>query len=117
MIDLRSRDAVILKALLRTYVPEAEVWAYGSRVKGSNHAGSDLDLVVRNIVALDVPQRGIGPLRDAIEDSNIPFLIDLHDWALIPEHFRRQITDRHVVFMPASLTPVATGPGNGDHDV
>ena len=36
-----------LEALLSKHVPGVEVWAYGSRVNGESHDGSDLDLVLR----------------------------------------------------------------------
>ncbi len=39
----RYRDQ--LEALLSEHVPGVEVWAYGSRVNGESHEGSDLDLV------------------------------------------------------------------------
>ena len=35
----RYRDQ--LEALLREHVPGVEVWAYGSRVNGESHDGSD----------------------------------------------------------------------------
>ena len=38
----RYRDQ--LEALLSEHVPGVEVWAYGSRVNGRSHDGSDLDL-------------------------------------------------------------------------
>ncbi len=34
------------EALLREHLPDVEVWAYGSRVNGRSHDGSDLDLVL-----------------------------------------------------------------------
>ena len=37
----------MVEDLLREHVPDAEVWAYGSRVNGQSHEASDLDLVVR----------------------------------------------------------------------
>ena len=37
----------MLVELLRRHVPEAEVWAYGSRVNGRSHDASDLDIVPR----------------------------------------------------------------------
>jgi predicted nucleotidyltransferase len=83
--------------LLRRYVPEAEVWAFGSRVNGDGHEGSDLDLVLRNPVRLTEPQKQLGALRDALSESNIPILVDVLDWARIPEHFRREIERHHVV--------------------
>ena len=42
----RYRDQ--LKALLSKHVPSVEVWAYGSRVNGRSHDGSDLDLALRS---------------------------------------------------------------------
>ncbi len=46
-LDLQPRHLRLLLEVLGAHVPEAEVWAYGSRVAGGGHAGSDLDLVVR----------------------------------------------------------------------
>ncbi len=34
-------------SILRRNAPEIEVWAYGSRVDGSSHDTSDLDLILR----------------------------------------------------------------------
>ncbi|WP_420834929.1 nucleotidyltransferase domain-containing protein [Serpentinimonas raichei] len=35
-----------MRALLQQHIPEAGVWAYGSRVRGDHYPASDLDLVV-----------------------------------------------------------------------
>ena len=43
-LPLRYRKQ--LKALLDEHVPGVEVWAYGSRVNGESHEGSDLDLAL-----------------------------------------------------------------------
>ena len=47
LLDLPTRFREKLEALLREHVPDAEVWAYGSRVNGRSHDSSDLDLVLR----------------------------------------------------------------------
>ena len=45
---LRKKDKQRLQAIAeRTLPPEVEIWADGSRVDGSAHEGSDLDLVLR----------------------------------------------------------------------
>jgi predicted nucleotidyltransferase len=36
----------MVQQILATLLPEAEIIAYGSRVTGTAHEGSDLDLVV-----------------------------------------------------------------------
>lgn len=84
-------------ALLRTFVPAAQVWAYGSRISGKAHEGSDLDLVLRNPSALDKPCPEIDRLRTAFRESDIPILIDVHDWSLLPEEFQKEIATRYVL--------------------
>ena len=83
-LDLPLRYRRIVEALLREHVPDAEVWAYGSRVNGEGHEGSDLDLVVRG-PGLEPLGEGFLNLLEAIEESDIPILVQTHDWARLPE--------------------------------
>ncbi|OHC66723.1 MAG: hypothetical protein A3H93_11130 [Rhodocyclales bacterium RIFCSPLOWO2_02_FULL_63_24] len=96
-LDLPEPYRAELLALLRTHVPAAEVWAYGSRVRGRAHATSDLDLVVRNPVDSSQAQTTLGRLREALSESGLPILVDVLDWARIPESFRTEIARSHVV--------------------
>ena len=95
-LDLPLPYRTQIHALLREHVPEAEVWAYGSRVNGSSHEASDLDLVLRgpNLERLGT---GYLDLLEAIEESNIPILVQAHDWATLPESLRREIERDYVV--------------------
>ena len=95
-LHLPLRYRRIIEALLHEHVPDAEVWAYGSRVTGENHDGSDLDLVVRG-PELEPSGDGFFQLLEAIEKSNIPILVQGHDWARLPESFHRQIEREYVV--------------------
>lgn len=96
-LDLKPKYLESLKTLLQRCLPEAEIWAYGSRVNGTNHDASDLDLVVRNPKDLSLPYSSLSKVRSALSDSNIPILIDIHDWARIPDYFREEIEKEHVV--------------------
>ena len=87
----------MLLDVLAAHVPDAEVWAYGSRVNGQAHDGSDLDLVVRNPDRLAAPQTRLHLLRDALTESDLPILVEVLDWARIPEDMRREIARQHVV--------------------
>ncbi len=91
----------MLLDILEQHTPDAEVWAYGSRVAGDAHEGSDLDLVLRHPGQLNQPQKNIPRLRDALTESKLPMLVEVLDWARIPEPFRREIERRHVVVMSA----------------
>ena len=46
-LQLKPRHRRMLEGVLRAHAPGVEVWAYGSRLSGRSHGGSDLDLVLR----------------------------------------------------------------------
>ncbi len=96
-LDLPQKYLVQVKALLHAYVPQAEVWAYGSRVNGGCHEASDLDLVLRNPHDPRTETGALNDLKTAFIESNLPIRVDVLDWARIPESFRREIERAHVV--------------------
>lgn len=96
-LNLSSHHLTQLKELLRLHIPEAEVWAYGSRVTGGAHEGSDLDLVVRNPLDLAHAVEDAHVLRQAIQSSTLPMLIDVHLWSDLPEGFQRNIEKGYVI--------------------
>ena len=100
-LNLPLRYRCILEALLREHVPNAEVWAYGSRIAGESHEGSDLDLVVRG-PKLKPLGDGFFQLLEAIESSNIPILVQAHDWASLPESFHEEIEKEYVTLQEGS---------------
>ena len=95
-LDLPRRYREQLETLLREHLPGVEVWAYGSRVNGRGHEASDLDLVLRG-PALAPLDGGFYDLLEAIEKSNVPILIQAHDWAMLPKSFHREIERDYVV--------------------
>ncbi len=96
-LHLSPKHHALLDALLRKHVPRVEVWAYGSRVSGESHDGSDLDLVLRGPGLEEVPIGDLCDLEDALRASNLPFLVETHDWARLPREFHPEIERRHVV--------------------
>jgi predicted nucleotidyltransferase len=98
-IELRPEWLAIIRGLISAFLPDAEVLAYGSRVTGTCHEASDLDLVARNPVDADKPMPGVAGLREAFSESNLPILVDILDWARIPESFRQEIIRGGVVLI------------------
>ena len=96
-LHLLPRHREMLLALLREHLPGMEVWAYGSRVNGQSHDGSDLDLVLRSPDLQEIPIGRVGDFREALQESNIPFLVEARDWARLPEGFHREIERGYVV--------------------
>lgn len=105
MLNLRKKDEALIRKILGEIIPHKTVWAYGSRVKGTHHAGSDLDLI---IVSTSDGEKEIleylSRLRGSFSESNIAILIDINDWSQIPEAFKEEIQKSHIVFQEGDLS-------------
>ncbi len=98
-LDLQPQHLALLCQLLQQHLPQAEVWAYGSRVNGDGHEASDLDLVVRQPADLTQETRQLDEMREALVESDLPIRVDLVDWARIPATFHREIERAYVMIM------------------
>ncbi len=94
-LDITPAQMKTVRSLLRRHLPGVAAWAYGSRVKWTSRPESDLDLVV---FASPDQQANVSDLREAFEESNLPFRVDLFVWDEVPEKFRKTIkAERFVV--------------------
>ena len=99
MLDLRDTDKLALQRIASKTLPKGTIiWAYGSRVKGTSHDTSDLDLVVHfpnSISSLDATTI-LANFKESLQESNIPILIQVLDWDRIPESFQQNIKQNFV---------------------
>ena len=95
---LRHKDKERLIAIFSTITEPVEIWAYGSRVNGDAHEGSDLDLVIRTPGLEKLPVSVFLNLKEKIQESNIPIGVELFDWARLPISFHQSIEAKHEVF-------------------
>ena len=91
MLDLTSEQLAEVRRILQLHVPGRKVCAFGSRVQGNAKPFSDLDLAVMGETPLDFRQ--LSALKDAFAESNLPFRVDLVDWATTSESFRKIIEE------------------------
>jgi uncharacterized protein len=89
VLELEPRHLVAVRRILEAHVPECDVRAFGSRVKGRAKPYSDLDLAVMTTspLPIDVKVR----LEHAFTESDLPFKVDVLYWDEIGEGFRRLI--------------------------
>lgn len=109
-IDVRPDLWRIVSGILQKHVPQYEVWAFGSRAKGTAKPHSDLDLAV--ITAQPLTLDVSGALRDAFAESDLPWRVDVVDWASTSESFR-QIIGRDKVVVQGDGSAKAGGLGYG----
>ncbi len=102
-IDLTSEQLHLVRELLREHIPHAEVWAYGSRVKWTSTPKSDLDMVAH----VGKEARGqICALREAFEESSLPFRVDLFVWDDVPVEFHAQIERAYFVIQAKNKSSI-----------
>ena len=109
-LDIRPDHLKIVEEILEKHLPDREVWAFGSRVNGTAKETSDLDLVVIGENSLDF--QTLGALRDDFSESNLPYKVDLVDWAKIGETFREIIRKDKIRINNRNLTNTHGGRGH-----
>jgi len=100
---LKDSYKKILHDIFSHYDFPFEVWAYGSRVNGNAHEGSDLDLVIITSERKRIPTQTLMEIKENIRESNIPILVDIFDWASLPATFHKSIEDKHEVLYTSTL--------------
>lgn len=93
-IDISNHELILVKQILEKYVPEYEVQVFGSRVRGRTEKNSDLDLVIMTDKPL--PVLTLADLKEAFSESDLPFRVDVVDWACTKESFRKIIEKQAV---------------------
>jgi uncharacterized protein len=77
MIDLSPEQLALVRDVLGHHVPRCRVSAIGSRVRGTAKPYSDLDLLLD--AGARIPLDTLGMLREAFQESTLPFRVDLVD--------------------------------------
>ena len=102
MLDIKKEYLKIVKDILAKHVPGMEVRAFGSRISGRAKKYSDLDLAI--IKASEGPLGDkeeplsllqLGNIRDAFSESDLPFRVDVVDWAAISKKFQTLIQKKY----------------------
>jgi type I restriction enzyme S subunit len=99
-IDIRPEHWAIVRAILLKHVPHCDVWAFGSRARWQAKPYSDLDLAV--ISDRPLPLEVCAALVEDFSESDLPWKVDVVDWATTRESFRKIIAEEKVVVQRAA---------------
>jgi len=96
LLDVGKDELAIVKAVLSRHVPDATVWVFGSRAKGTAKKFSDLDFCIKahQALSLDVASA----LSEDFSESDLPWKVDIVDWWRVSDGFRA-IIDRDKVLL------------------
>lgn len=81
---------LLIENLKKYLTPSDTVFAFGSRVKKTAKKYSDLDLAI-------ITEQNLFPLREALEESALPFTVDVLEYNKIPDYFRAEIDECKVL--------------------
>ena len=94
-VHMAASHWAIVQDILQKQAPEYQVRAFGSRATGKPKPYSDLDLAIMTDRPLTLSQ--LTELTDAFADSDLPWKVDIVDWASTDERFRDIIRRQSVV--------------------
>lgn len=97
LIDISPENWRIVRDILQRHVPDREVRAFGSRAKWTAKEFSDLDIAIIGDEPMSISL--MADMREAFQESALPFKVDVVDWAGITPSFRRVIEEKNVVLL------------------
>ncbi len=82
--------------IIKKHIPDAKIYLFGSRARGKNSPGSDID------IALDAGEKidrfFIGNINEDLEESNIPFCVDIIDFYDVSDGMKKQIIKERILW-------------------
>jgi len=102
MIKVTPAQLRLIAGILAAKVPGVEARAFGSRVDGNPKDYSDIDLALVGSAKLEAAV--IGALKEAFEESDLPFHVDVLDWNTISKEFQKVILNKYEVLTPPDKT-------------
>jgi predicted nucleotidyltransferase len=94
MIVLETEYLNQVRSILREWVPNCEVWAFGSRVHQRGlKPFSDLDLVL--LIEPPLDEAYCSRIKEAFSESDLPIRVDVVDWSQLTDSLRAMILKEH----------------------
>ena len=97
---LREKDhKENIRLATESFTIPIKIWAYGSRVSGLAHEGSDLNLVVLPDGYQMIDLGELGMFKELLQESTIPILVQVLDWNRIPKSFQANVLKEYEVLL------------------
>lgn len=81
-----EQDKTILINIIKKLLPNAKIYLFGSRARNDNKAQSDIDLAINN--GQKINGQILSKIKENIEESSIPFTVDIVDLNNIENDFK-----------------------------
>jgi predicted nucleotidyltransferase len=86
-MDTQKKERII--KVIEIFFPEAKIYLFGSRAKGTHSERSDIDIAIDAHRQMTMTERG--QINSMIDALNIPQAVDIVDFNNIPQALRDNI--------------------------
>ena len=101
MIAASSEEFEIIINILNAHIKKGKVYAFGSRYKNNNKKFSDFDIAIDTGEKLSFEFLNI--LKDAFEESDLPYRVDIIDYNNISDRFKKIIDGGNEIIYNANV--------------
>ena len=113
-VDIRPDHLEIVQGILREHLPAGvKIWVFGSRANWTTKDSSDLDLALEGKSHLS--HKLLGALKDAFEESSLPYTVDVVDLHRISGSFRQIVESQRVHLPVEGAAATSTAPLAGSN--
>jgi hypothetical protein len=89
---MTNEHLALVQSILCSALPKtSEVWIFGSRATKTVKPFSDLDLFIKS--SEEINNAVLAQCAFALEESNLPYKVDLLDWSKINQNFQNIISN------------------------
>ncbi|MDI9409216.1 MAG: nucleotidyltransferase domain-containing protein [Candidatus Pacebacteria bacterium] len=100
-VSLPDHHLEMVLAILRVHPKVERAVVYGSRARGDNKPYSDIDLT---LMGKGLDWRTVSDIAEALEESALPYFVDLSDFSTISNERFRAIIEREGVEIYGAAT-------------
>lgn len=86
----------IIVPIIKKHAPKAKVILYGSRARGDNREGSDIDIALDEGSVIDAAR--FSSILEDIEESKLPITFDIVDFRCVSAEMQKDIEKEGVVW-------------------
>lgn len=93
---MKEQDKQKILTIISTYAPQAQVFLFGSRARKDHTPQSDIDIAIDNTTAITFCT--LGQIKEKIEESTIPFSVDIVDLNNTSSDLKKQILQEGIIW-------------------
>jgi predicted nucleotidyltransferase len=91
-----DQDKEQLGDIIKKRLPQVRIYLFGSRARGDNRPESDIDLALDD--GKKISLHILGEIREEIEESLMPYSVDIVDLQAVSSDFKKRIMKDGVVW-------------------